>query len=40
MSGTVITGKLRPNRFPVTGFSDDGPVVPAHPPTMLELITK
>ena len=40
MSATVITGKLAPYGWPVAGSSDDGPVVPRHPPRRLVETTK
>ncbi len=40
MSATVITGKSDPYARPVAGLSDEGPVVPRHPPSRFELTTK
>src|SRR5687768_18583970 len=40
MSATVMTGKSDPYGRPVAGFVDDGPVVPAQPPSRLVLTTK
>ena len=40
MSATVITGKSAPYGRPVSGFGDDGPVVPRQPPRRFVLTTK
>ncbi len=40
MSATVITGKSAPYGRPVSGFVDEGPVVPRHPPSRLVDTTK
>ncbi len=40
MSWTVIIGKERPYSFPVAGLIEDGPVLPWHPPTTFEQMTK
>src|ERR1035441_9962523 len=40
MSPMVITGNDMAYGQPVAGLSDEGPVVPRHPPSTLEQITK
>src|ERR1035437_3874813 len=40
MSPMVITGNDMAYGAPVAGLSDPGPVVPRHPPSTLEQITK
>ena len=40
MSATVMTGKSDPYGAPVAGLTDDGPVVPRHPPSRLVDTTK
>ena len=40
MSATVMTGKSDPYGLPLAGSTDDGPVVPPHPPSRFVETTK